>query len=878
MSILRKLTSGLRSLLHKEEVEQEMDEELRGFLDAAVKEKMRSGMSHDKALRAARVEMGSLDSVKEEIRSSGWESTLETLWRDVRCGLRQLRRSPGFTAIAVLTLALGTGANTAIFSVIDSALLKPLPYPHAERLVLVWESAPFFGLHDSPVAPANYADWRTRSHSFEEMGALEDRSYSLTGDGTPEMIEGSLATASVWRVLRTRPALGRVFADEDDHPGASKVVLISYGFWRRRFAGDPNVVGKMVTLNNEKHTIIGVLPVGAEPPGEYRETPGEIWTPLASVYTAKELAYRGMHDWMVVARLRPGVTLSQANAEIQTIGASLAREYPDTNAKVGAFVAPLREHFVSSTRPVLLILLATVTLVLLIACSNLANFLLCRTANRSKEIALRAALGAGPWQLIRQFFAESLLLCFGGGAAGLFLATTTFDFLAHLVPGQMPGLQALAIDWRVLAFTLGIAMATAMAFGLVPLLRVRRIDLNGAMKESSRTLASAPGARRAQEVLICAEVALAFMLLVGAGLLIRTFAQVRDVDMGCRTQNILTLRIDPPATLRNLAQIAAYQREVLRRVNSVPGVDSAGFTNHIPLAVKGDMSDIAAEGRDDRESIMCDARVAGPGYLHTMGIPVRRGRDIQETDSDGVPPVVLINETLARMLWPGRDPIGRRVVYGGNLLPVVGVVGDVHQSGLDVPPQPEFYLSALQSGRRQGSLAIHTKVPPASLAGAVRQAIWSVNPDQPITDVATMEDILDQEVFQRRVQTTLLGFFAALALVLAAVGTYGLVAYSVAQRTHELGVRMALGAERMDILRLVLVQGLKLTLIGVGIGITGAFGLTRFLSSLLYGVKPSDPLTYTTVLLLLASVALLASYVPARRAAKVDPMVALRYE
>jgi len=852
--------------------------EIEAHLELETEQLKEQGLSDEEARGAARRAFGNVTRAQERFYESArwlwWDHTVQ----DLRYGLRMLRKNPGFTAITVLTLALGIGANTAIFSVINAALLKPLPYPHPERLVLVWESAPFFGLHDSPVAPANYRDWKARSHSFEEMGALDDNSYSLTGGGAPELIEGGLATASVWRVLRTHPTLGRVFGDEDDRPGAAKVALISDGFWRRRFASDPNILGRTITLNNEKHTIIGVLPADAEPPAVYRGRLGEIWTPLGSAYTTEGLASRGQHMWMVVARLRPGVTLAQANAEMQAIGANPAREYPEWNEEVGTFVAPLREHFVSSSRPVLLILLATVVFVLLIACSNVANFLLCRTANRGKEIAVRAALGAGPRQLIRQFFGESLLLCLGGGAAGLFLATTTFGFLAHLVSGQMPGLKALAIDWRMLAFTLAVAVATAIVFSLVPLLQVRRIDLNHSLKESSRTLAAPSGPRRLQEGLICAEVALAFMLLIGGGLLIRTFARLRRVDIGCRTQNILTMQIHPPAALRNQPQIASYQREVLRRVNSIPGVDSAGFTNHIPVAFKGDMSDITAEGRSDKESPMCNYRMAGPGYLRTMGIPLRRGRDIQETDSAGAPFVVLVNETLARMLWPGQDPIGRRVVFGKDLVPVVGVVGDVHQSGLDVPPQPEFYLSALQAGRLAGALAIHTKVDPASVAGAVRQAIWSVNPDAPITDVATMEEILDQEVFQRRVQTTLLGFFAALALVLSAVGTYGVIAYWVAQRTHEIGLRMALGAERMDVLRLVVVQGFKLTLIGVAIGVTGAFGLTRFLTSLLYSVKPSDPLTFTAVSLLLTAVALLASYIPARRAAKVEPMVALRYE
>jgi len=399
------------------------------------------------------------------------------------------------------------------------------------------------------------------------------------------------------------------------------------------------------------------------------------------------------------------------------------------------------------------------------------------------------------------------------------------------------------------------------------------------LKESGRTLAAPAGTRRVQAGLICSEVALAFMLLIGAGLLMKTFAHLRSVDIGCRTHNILTLRIRPPATLHNPTQIAAYQRELRQRVNSLPGVESAAFTNHIPLAFKGDMRHVSAKGHGDKEGVMCDSRVAGPGYLRTMGIPLRRGRDIQETDDAGAPPVMLVNETLARLLWPGEDPIGRRVVLGENfLVPVVGVVGDVHQSGLDVPPHAEFYLSTLQGIRGANSLAIHTKVNAANLAAAVRQAIWSVNPDVPITDVATMEEILDQEVFQRRVQTRLLGFFAALALVLSAVGTYSVVAYSVAQRAHEIGIRMGLGAERKDVLRLVLGQGCRLTVIGIAVGMTGALGLTRYLAGLLYGVKPTDPLTFTGVSVLLAGVALLASYIPARRATKVDPTVALRYE
>ncbi|HWR51742.1 MAG TPA: ABC transporter permease [Bryobacteraceae bacterium] len=798
---------------------------------------------------------------------------------DLRYALRSLLKSPAFTAVTVITLALGVGANTAVFSLINAVLLRPLPYAQPHQLVLVWESAPFFGLRDSPVAPANYTDWKARSRSFEEIGALEDRSYRLIGEGTPESVEGGLVTASLLRALRTRPAQGRIFRDDEDRPGAPKVALISDGFRRRRFGDDAEVVGKTLTLGEEKHTIVGVLAPGSEPPSEYRSALGEIWTPLGSTYTPEELANRGRHNWMVIARLRPGVTLEGSDAEMRAIGARLAREFPDTNENVGAFVAPLRSHFVDSSRRVLVILLGTVAFVLLIACSNLANLLLSRAANRSKEVAVRTALGARTWQLTRQFLCESLLLCAAGSALGLFLASMTFEFLAHLAPSRISGLNELSVDGRVLGFTLAIAVLTTFVFGLVPLLQVRRADVSHALKQSARTLAATAGSRRVRALLICSEVALAFVLLIGAGLLMQTFLRLRGVDVGFRTDNILTLRIPASERYRGSVQSPAYQEEILRRVTAIPGVASAGFTNHIPLAMKGDISGIGAEGRSQRERFQVRSRVAGPGYLRTMGIPVTRGRDIDERDVEGAPLVVLINETLARTLWPGQDPIGRRVHFRDDLwVPVVGVVGEIHQAGLDVPPMPEFYISALQAGFFPGSLAIHTNVKPASIAPAVRQAIWSVNRDQPITDLATMDEILDGELTQRRVQTTLLGVFAGLALLLACVGLYGLLTHIVGRQIPEIGLRMALGAPPSGILRQVVAHGLKLTAIGVGVGIAGALAVSRLLAIVLFGVKHTDPATYAVVAVVLLLTAAIASYLPARRAMQVDPIVALRQE
>ncbi len=797
---------------------------------------------------------------------------------DLRYAARSLRQSPGFTLIAVLTLALGVGANTAVFSLINSVLLRPLPYAEPDRLVLVWESAPFFGLRDSPVAPGNYLDWRVRSRSFSEMGAIESRSYRLVGGGMPEVLQGSLTTPGVFRTLGIRPQLGRIFREDEDRPGAPKVAIISHALWQRRLGGDPAILGRTITLNDSKHTIVGVLAPGTEVPTEYGEGIDEVWTPFGTAYSAEGLTERGRHNFMVIARLRPGVTLGQADQEMKAIGAALAGEYPKTNAKVGAFVAPLRDHFVTSSRPMLLVLLATVVFVLLIACSNLANLLLSRAASRGKEVAVRSALGASSFDLLRRSLAESLLLCALGSVLGVALATASFRSLAHLAPGTVTGMKSLSLDWRVLGYTLAVALATAILFGLVPLVQLRRFNLNLCLKQSARTLAGA-GPVRLRAVLIASEVALAFILLMGAGLLLRTFSSLRNVDFGCQTRNILTLRMPPSARHRGPLQSAAYQREVLRGVTAIPGVVSAGFTNHIPLLVKGDVSGMAAEGRDPAERFQANARTVSPNYMRTMGIPLRRGRTIEERDIDGAPYVVVINETLARNLWPNQDPIGRRVMFGDNTwVPVVGVVGDIHQGGLDVAPKPEFYIACAQAGFPPTSLAIRTRVDPNSVAGAVRRAIWAADPDQPITDMATMEEIVDRELFQRRVQTTLVGTFGGLALLLAAIGLYGVLAYLVGRQTPEIGVRMALGATPADILGGVVGRGLRVTLAGLAVGAVGGLAVSRLLSSLLFGVNATDPATYAGATLLLVATAALASYLPARRAMRVDPVVALRDE
>ena len=766
---------------------------------------------------------------------------------ELRLAARSLAKSPSFTAVAVLTLALGIGANTAVFSLLNAVLLRPLPYDDPGRLVLVWESAPFFGLQDSPVAPANFADWKARARSFDRIGALEIKGYRLAGDGPPELLLGAVVTAGLFQALGTRPLLGRVFREDDDRLDAPKVAVIAESLWRRRFGADPQIVGKTIRLGDEKHTVAGVIASGTEPPSQYVRKLGEIWTPLGASYTPRQWNDRGRHNWMVIARLKPGVTRAQADAEMRSIGQDLAREYPKTNEKVGAFVAPLRDHFVRDSRRILMLLFGSVAVLLLIACSNLANLLLSRAASRGREVSVRAALGAGTWHIARPFVCESLLLSASGSVLGVLLATSTFQVLAHIAPGDMTGLKSLSVDVRVLAFTAAISTAVAIAFSLIPLLHVRRLDLVESLKQNARSFSS-PRANRTRRWLVASQVALAFLLAIGAALLIRTFAKVRGVDTGFQTSNLLTLSIPRFTAARpTLPEIAGWQHEILQRAHAIPGVISAGFTNHVPIAFKGDISGVTAEGRP-QDRVQCRSRAAGPGYFATMGIPVLRGRDVSEFDREGAPPVVLVNEIAARALWPGQEAVGRNLVFGSGVSArVIGVVKDIHQDGLDAPPKPEFYISTLQAGFHSGSLVIRAAVDPESLVPAVRKAVWSVDPEQPVVDVLTMDQILDNDASQRRLQAMLLGVLAGLAVLLAAIGLYGILAYSVGQRWSEFGLRMALGASPEMLLGRIVGQGLVLTAVGLLAGLVGALALSRLMTAFLFGIPATDPATYAVV-------------------------------
>jgi putative ABC transport system permease protein len=813
---------------------------------------------------------------------------MESLIKDIRYGVRTLLKRPGFTFIAVLTLALGIGANTAIFSVVNAVLLRTLPFREPDRLVMVWEDASFAGFPRNTPAPANYADWKAQNQVFEEMTAFDERSFNLTGDGEPEKIEAYGVTANFFGLLGITPVLGRVILPEEDKPEANKVVMLSYSLWQQRYGGERSVVGRELLLNGEKYTVVGVLPAGFQ----FMESRIGLWVPIA--FTSETIAQRGSHYLTVVARMKSGVTLAQANADIQTIQQRIAHDHPDQAGRLGAYVMPLRDQLTGDMRRPLLVLLVAVGFVLLIACANIANLLLSRAATRSREIAVRTALGASRVRIVRQLLVESLLLATAGAVCGLVLAWASFAFLQRLIPDGLSLSTKLNLDLQVLGFTLLLALLTAVVFGLVPAFQASKIDLNGALKQGGGRTGLNAGGNRLRSAMVVSEVALALVLLVGAGLLIQTFLKLRDQYSGLRPENVLTLRtVLPRSKYAEPPQRAVFYKQVLERVSSLPGVVSAGYTTTVPLAWKGGTSGFFPEGRTveraSAEGLSYDAnhRQVSADYLKTMGIPVLRGRAISDGDDERAMPVAVVNDTMARQYWPGEEAIGKRFKLGDPeddipWMTVVGVAGDVRQMGIDEPVKAEMYLPygqikdfAFYSPR---DLVIRTAVDPLSIVAAVRNEIHQIDPAQPISNVRTMDEVLGEETASRRLGMTLLTIFAALALLLATLGIYGVLAYFVVQHTQEIGVRVALGAQRRDILGLVLRKGLGLTLLGVAIGLGVAFALTRLMASLLFGVSTTDPLTYAAIALLLTAVALVACYLPARRATKVDPMVALTYE
>ncbi|MGB7923250.1 MAG: ABC transporter permease [Pyrinomonadaceae bacterium] len=811
---------------------------------------------------------------------------MNTLWQDIRYGFRMLWKNPGFTVIATLALALGIGANTAIFSVVNATLLRPLPYKEAERLVMVWNREPED--EKAAVAPADFLDWREQNTVFEQMAASRSWSFNLTQSGQPERILGAVTNASLFPLLGVSPAIGRTFLPEEETTGNGRVVVLSHGIWQRLFGSNPGVIGQKLALNGESFTVVGVMPEGFQYPQG-----AEVWVPPRHIVpesptagaSADATKVRDNHYLRVIARLKPQATLNQAKAEMETITRQLEQQYPQTNTGFGVNLVPLREDLTGKIQPALVILFCAVGFVLLIACANVANLLLARATARRREIAIRTALGASRWRVVRQLLTESVLLSVTGGGLGLLVALWGIPSLLAISPLDIRRVKEIGIDAQALGFTLLVSLLTGIIFGLAPALQASNPDLNESLKESARGSAGGVGRSRLRSMLVVAEVALSLLLLVSAGLMIRSFLRLQEVSPGFSAGQVLTaqLTLSRPDYSED-RQRAALLQQVLARVEAQPGVASASATSTIPLGGGEVSRSFTVGGQPPPEpgkEPTAEYRAIGSHYFRTMGTPLLKGRDFTERDDAQSPAVVMINETMARRYWPNEDPVGRSLKLDGmekEPREIVGVVGDVRHFGLDARAEAEMYVPYLQRPMPGVTLMVRSASAPGDVAAAVRNAVREADRNLPVYNVKSMDEILADSVSSRRFNMLLLGIFAAVALVLAAVGIYGVMAYSVTQRTHEIGIRMALGAEARDILKLVVGQGMILTLIGLAVGLAASLALTRLLASLLYGVTATDPLTFAGVSLLLAVVALLACYIPARRAMKVDPMVALRYE
>ncbi len=813
------------------------------------------------------------------------------LFQDLRYALRQLRKSPGFTAVAIAILALGIGANTAIFSVVNGVLLRPLAFKDPARLVRVWHVPPpasFPGMTTFSVSAANYADWENQNHVFDGMAIYSYHGFTVTGGDKPEQIDASAVSSGFFSTLGVQPMLGRALSPDENQVGHSHVVVLSYRFWQERFGSNPGIVGHDINLDGQGYLVAGVMPASFRFPDF-----AQMWTPMA--WTDKERAVRGEHHYVVIARLKPGVELKQAQAEMNTISERLQQLYPADDKGWGATVLPLHDDLVSDVRPALLVLLGAVAFVLLIACANVANLALAKTFSRQKEIAIRTALGASWPRVLRQMITETVLLALAGGALGLSCAHFGVRLIVAFLADKLPRATApIALDTQVLVFTAVISVVSGIVAGVLPALRLTRGDINQALKQGlGRTDADSSG-HRTRGILVVSEVALSLVLLVGAGLMIRSFQKLQGVNPGFDSQNVLTMNAMVSSAKFPLpAQEASFFERVLQNVRALPGVESAGVADDIPFDNQGSHQPIAIEGRPlvpMSEQPEVDVRLISAGYISSLHIPVLRGRDFSDRDIAGRTAVILISESMARQFWPGEDPLGKRLTmtfFPDAVREVVGVVGDVKLDSLDqTRPNATLYfpLDQVSGPSTNGwnsfpmTLVVRSSSGSAGMVSAVSNALHAVDPDVPLRDILTMDDLVANSISQQRFNMMLLGGFATLALLLAAVGIYSVLSYSVKQSAREIGIRLALGARLGDVLRGVVFEGMKPTLLGVAVGAAGALALGRVLSSLIYEVRPTDPLTFLAVTVLLAGVALLACVIPAYRATKVDPMVALRYE
>ncbi|HEX8090686.1 MAG TPA: ABC transporter permease [Blastocatellia bacterium] len=816
---------------------------------------------------------------------------MQTLLQDLRYGLRMLVKKPGFTIIAIITLALGIGANTAIFSIVNGLLLRPLPFRDSEKLAIIWiHSQGDNGVRDWP-SPGQYSAIKSQNSVLEGIAIARGGSVNVKGQTATERLGAVQTSSAMFSLLGVRAALGRVFLPEEDTPGGGQTVILSHGLWQRWFGGNPQVIDQTLTINGRSYTVVGVMPVDFSLGYEVMPTVGaisqaDILMPLP--LSADALNQQGDENYNLLARLKPGATIAQAQAELNFVAHQLEQQYPDQYPASRRFsfeVRPLLEQVVGDIRPALLVLLSAVGCVLLIACANVANLLLARAAARENEIAVRTALGASWGRLLRQLLTESVLLASIGAVFGLLIAASGLRGLQWLNPGNIPRLQDVGIDGRVLAFTFAVAMLTGILFGLAPAMRFSRLNLSEALKEGGRSLINSGNNR--QNLLVVAEIALSLILLIGAGLLIRSFTRVQQVEPGFSADSVLSLRLSVVGTsYAQEPRRASFYQQLSDHIKRLPGIQSSGATSILPLSGSVSWGSIAIEGyvpTPEQSQIQADQRISTAGYFETMKIPLINGRFFAEQDTHDSMKVVIVDENMARTYWPGVDPVGRRLKLGdadsdSPWLTVVGVVGNVKQYALDTDSRVSLYIPLSQNLASTVYVVARTAGDPAGMAAALTQEVRSIDPDVPIYDVKTMQQRLSESLARRRFAMFALGLFASVAMLLAAVGIYGVMSYTVAQRTHEIGIRMALGARPRDVVKDVVGRGLTLALIGVVVGLTAAFGLTRVMSSLLFGVSATDPLTFISLGLLLISVALLACFIPARRAMKVDPMIALKYE
>ncbi len=875
MTFLRILASRIRALLHLRRLDAELDQEIQSHLYLLEQEYLAQGMNAADARYAARRSFGAASQMKEAYRDQRGMRPLEILWQDLRYSIRTLIHSPGFTIVAILTLALGIGVNTAIFSAVNAVVLRALPYPDADRLVSLWETE---SSRRTSVSAANLIDYQRQNHVFTAIAAYDLAGENLTGAGPSQNVWVELANTNLLSLLGVQPERGRVFRPEEDRPGNEHVAIISDEFWRRQFGSDPAILSRTLQLNAESFRIVGILPPKLQLPSQFGLSDRiAVYVPIA--FPADLLAAHGDHDFNAIARLKPGITLPQAQSDLDRISASLARTYRD-DRHTGARIAFLRDDIARNVRTSMLVLLATVGLVWLVACVNVANLLLARAVGRQREIAVRVALGASRTRVVLSLVVFSLLLAVTGCVCGLVLGLGIQQLLVKLAPADIPRLDSVRFDIRVFAVMSILSLLSGVLFGLFPAWQVSKAKPSESLKTSERGVVGA-SVMRWRSVLMIAEIALSLVLLVGGGLLLKSFILLNGVDLGFQPEHVLAANINlHPARYSGQDRRVAFFEQLEKRLTALPGVQAVGFANRFPL--RGGWSgglEIDSLG----PGLEADMQAVNPGYFSTLGISLLRGRSLTPMDRKGTPPVALVNAAFVRKFLPGQDPLKHRFRRNAQSLwiSIIGVVADIRRNGKTAPMNPEVYYPAAQTELYPvilADLAVRTQGDPRRLAAAIQKELWAIDKDLPLTHVQTLDEVLSESMSHRRFQTLLVVLFAAVALALALIGIYGVISYSVAQRTAELGIRIALGAGRGNILRLILRQAALVIALGISSGLTGAYALSRYLSSSLFAIKPSDPGTYICVALLLAAVALLACFAPARHAAGVDPVIALRYE